>query len=113
MTFPDSDERRVLIQQTEAIKNLCRSFDEFKEDNKQEHKNIKDKLEALADSKVSFPLFFFTILIIIGFLSGLVVYTGELKNNVVKNETKIQQIQKVQDNRENKDINNLNFRNVK
>ena len=88
----DMTERDLLIQQATDIKNLCRSFDDFKAANKDEHKDITKEVKSVSDGKVSNRLFFWVSGIIIFCIIGLTAYTGVIKNDVVKNTTLIENI---------------------
>lgn len=87
-------ERDLIIQQGRDIKNLCKAFEDFKDDNAMGHKLIFQKLDELTEKKVSNRLFFFAMGLIITFIVGLTAYTGTIKNEVVKNTTCIERIDK-------------------
>jgi len=91
-TLENLTDRELLIQNSLEIKNLCREFNEFKNDNAKEHELIFTKLDALMNGKVSNTLFYFTISVIITAILSLTAYTGVVKNEVVKNTTCIEQL---------------------
>jgi len=84
----------LLIKNGETLKKLCGSITELKGNNKEEHKDINNKLNNTIHNK----LFYFFSAIMISCIIGLTAYVGTIKNEVVKNSTCIENIQKNIDN---------------
>jgi len=49
----DMTKKVLLVQQTRDLKNLCKSFDEFKAENREEHKDLTKEIRAASEGKVS------------------------------------------------------------
>jgi len=94
IALKDMTERELLIQQTRDVQLLCKSFDDFKDNNKDEHKDITDKIANITEKKVSNRLFFSTIGALILFIMALTSYVGIAKNGVIKNSAQITSIEK-------------------
>ena len=90
----DMTERELLIQQARDVQLLCRSFDDFKDNNREEHKDITDKIASITEKKVSNKLFFSAMGALILFIMALTGYVGITKNGVVKNSAQITGIEK-------------------
>jgi len=88
--FDTLTEREILIKQGEIIKTLCINFNAFKDSNDKAHKTLTEKLDKVTDEKVSRVLFFWVLGFIIISLITLTAYTGTIKNDVVKNTTKLE-----------------------
>lgn len=85
-------DRELLIQQASDMKNLCRSFDDFKTENRDDHKDMTKEIKSVSDGKISNRLFFFTVAVIISSLIGLTAYVGKIKTEVTKNTVRIEAI---------------------
>ena len=85
MGLSDMTERELLIEQARDLKNLCKSFDDFKVSNEDDHKEIFEK----TDNKVSSVLFRWVVGFVILFIVSLTGYTGAVHLEVVKNTTTI------------------------
>ena len=49
----DMTEKVLLVQQTRDLKNLCKSFDELKAENREEHKDLTKEIRVVSEGKVS------------------------------------------------------------
>lgn len=87
--MPKSD-HDILIEMQVTLKKLCETLGEVKKDNKEDHQAIAKDLKT----KISNRLFFWSTGIIIAILMSLTAYTGVIKNDVVKNTTCIERIEK-------------------
>jgi hypothetical protein len=87
-------DRDLLIQNATNVENLCSQFEELKKDNKTEHETLFKLLDGQANSKVSNKLFFFIIGFIILSIVTLTGYVGSLSNDVTKNSTCIERIER-------------------
>lgn len=80
----------LLIKNGETLKKLCGNINELKINNKDEHRDINNKLNNTLSNK----LFYFFAIIMISCIMGLTAYVGVIKNEVVKNTTCIERIEK-------------------
>ncbi len=77
-------DRDLLIKCATNIDNLCAKF----EQNEKEHAEIFRELRK----KVPMSLFFFVVAIIVSCLLGLAAYSGDTKEDVIKNTTCIERM---------------------
>ena len=75
-------ERELLIQQGSAIRKLCGSISELKQDNAVEHEKLFQKIDSLMDSKTSNRLFYWVVGIIIVIMMALTSFVGTLNTEV-------------------------------
>ena len=80
----------ILIEMQVTLKKLCDTLAEVKKDNKEDHQTISNDLKT----KISNKLFFWSTGIVVAIVMSLTAYTGVVKNEVVKNTTCIERIEK-------------------
>jgi hypothetical protein len=86
----DLTDHDLLTTQTAILGSVRDTLNDIKRDNRDDHKIINEKL----DRKVNNKLFYFVICIITSCLIGITVYAGKTKNEVTKNTTCIERLEK-------------------
>ncbi|RLC49942.1 MAG: hypothetical protein DRI23_08135 [Candidatus Cloacimonadota bacterium] len=96
-SMADMTERELLVQYGAYLHKLCGDLSELKIQNAKEHSKLFNKIDEVADGKVSNRLFFWIVGIIIFSMIGLTSFVGTLNTKVTTNSTCLTNLEKTYD----------------